>query len=620
MRLGLSPNLGSYASVGTPTPTPTSSIFPNFADPGSSGVWSDLATADRTQRQAVATEMSTNGWFIDPDDVTFDDTVTITGITQLESWLNGTAVSGVTRNVTRNQKLLLAGSFDYATLAANARFRALDWLANGKMLFIDGQGVSYTTKLVITGCRGIFFRNIQFDATQTIIGGNLTWSPGFMNVNITGGGSGFVVGQTLTVVTRPSSVYKDPVLQVASVDGSGAITAVTVNDRGVITSSSAMTFSSATSTSNASITGSFPTNPRDEQAISVARSGTFPLPTVVTFDQCNIGAGYRTSDPIECMVGISVDNCEQVVVTRCRFNSFQTGVKVTSCRRMVMHENDFRGQIGDSRFFTNTRGNTAVSGGSTFNTLWPDGLCYRWDSRNTTRDAADACDLVNSAGHDMGLDQEHSDSQQSGTSSDTGAYSQWSEFNMTYLERTTFKDRPLKGQRYYAGTQGVYLDDSTFAIKHASFGDFAATVASNVFTAWSGDVLYARCTAVRVGALAPSGTNANNSRTSIYSRKKYGTALSSNHTVRNCVAGDVSTISSGTAYEAGNLIQSGNLLVDPVTSGAYAANFPGTFTTDGEGRTAYSFDDTVSRSAFRSGLWALFGKAGVGFFDPASWS
>lgn len=616
MRLGLSLSLGSYAPAGTPTPA---SIFPNFADPGSSGVWSDLATADRTQRQDVATEMSTNGWFVDPDTVTFDDTVTITGITQLESWLNGTAVSGVTRNVARNQKLLLAGSFDYATLATNARFRALDYLANGKMLFIDGQGVSYTTKLVITGCRGLFFRNIQFDATQTIVGGDLTWSPGFMNVNITSGGSGFVVGQTLTVVTRPSSVYKDPVLQVASVDGSGAITAVTVTDRGMITSSSAMTFSSATSTSDASITGSFPTNPRDSQAISVTRSGTFPLPTVVTFDQCNIGAGYRTSDPLECMVGINIDNCEQVVVTRCNFNLIQTAIKCPGARRLVFHDNDFRGQIGDSRFISNTRGNTAVSGGSTFNTLWPDGLCYRWDSRNTVRAVVDACDLVNSAGHDMGLDQEHSDCQQSGTSGDTGSYMQWSEFNMNYLERVTYKDRPLKGQRYYGGTQGIYLDDSTYYIQHGSYGDFFATLGANTITGWNGNVWYSRCTAARVGALAPSGTNVNSTKPSFNSRKKYATTHTSDHTVRKCVAGDIRTISSGTAYEAGNLIQVSNTIIDPTVAGAYAAGFPGTFTTDGEGRTVYSFDDAVSRAAFRSGLWALFGKADVGFFDPASW-
>jgi hypothetical protein len=617
-----SPRVSNVAvTVAASAPQANATLFPAFADPGSTGVWSDLSAAERTQRQAVAMEMSANGWFVDPDATTFDDTVTISGSVQLDNWLNGTAVGGVTRNVTRNQKILLdpTGNYTFAALAANARFRALDWLANGKMLFIDGQGVSYRTKLVITGCRGIFIRNLKLDAKLSDIGGDLSWSPGWITTTYTNGGAGFQVGQLLTVVTRPSAVYKDPVLQVAAVGAGGAITAVTVLDRGMMTSTASMTFSSPTSTTNATLSGSFGTNPRDAQACTITRSATFPLAPVVTFDQCDVGGGYQTTNPQEYIVGINVDNCEQVVVTRCRFNGFQTGIKAPGCRRIVFHENDFRCQIGDSRFVTNTRGTTTVTAGTRFNDLWPDGLCYRWDSRNTTRDAADACDLLNSAGHDMGLDQEHSDCQQSGTSGDTGGYLQWSEFNMAYLERTTFKDRPLKGTRYYAGTQGVYLDDSGFAIKHGSFGDFAATLGSNVFTAWSGDVLYGRCTAVRVGTLAASGANANNSQPSIYSRKKFGTALSSTHTVRSCVASDIRTISSGTVYDVGNLVQSGNVLADPVISGAYATSFPGTFSVDGEGRTTYAFDDTVARSEFRSGLWSTFGKSGVGFFDPSTW-
>lgn len=596
-------------------------LYPAFADPGSAGVWADLSADERAQRQAVAVEFTTNGWLPNPDAIVFDDTITCNSSTELNNWFNGVAVSGVTVSALRNQKVLLnpAGTWTYAGLANMDKVRGLNWVANGKICYIDGQATDFRTKLTITGLRGLFIRNVRFGQSLVDTGADLTWSPGAVTATPTVVGAGFVVGQTLTVVTAPSAVYKYPVMTVATVDGAGGITGVTVSDRGMMTATAAIVVSSATSTSNATISCAPGSNIRDNLAITLTRSASFVLPCVVNFDQCEFGAGFTTTNNLAYQVAINIDNAEQCIVTRSSFKGVQTAVKSPGCRRLCFHENDVQLQIGDAFFVTNTRGDTAVGTGSTFNTLWPDKISYTWESRNTIRDCVDACDLVNSAGHDMGLDQEHSDGSQRGTGGDTGGYMYWNEFSCLYNERTTFKDRPVKSLRYYGGTQGIYLDDSSSAVTAGAYSCLMAALGSNNVAFWSGNTWFGRVTSVRTGALAASGTNVNNATPAIYSRKKFGTALASNHTVRKCVAGAIQTTASGSVYEAGTLVQVANVIADPTLAGDYAAKFPGAFTTDAEARTSYAFDDTVSKAAFRTALFARFGRAGEGFLDPASW-
>lgn len=602
-----------------PSPPAAATLFPSFADPGSSGIWADLTVSQRTQRQLVAGEMVANGWLVDPDTVTFDDTVTITSSAQLDTWFNGTAVGGVTRNVTRNQRVLLdpAGTWTYASEALIDRARGLDYLSWGKMLLVDGQGIDMRSRVQITGTRGLFWRNTRFSCSLLDTGADLTWSPGAVTVNVTNGGSGFEVGQALTVVTRGAFVYTDPVLTVASIGAGGAITAVTVNNRGMMTGTSAITVSSATSTGNATLSCVPGTNVRDTNIIFVNRSSSFPLLSVVNFADCAIGSGLQTDNALAWMVGITADNIDQLGMLRCSFDGFQTGLRAPTVRRLIVHECDGQRQIGDWSITLNTRVNT-TGVGATYASIYPDGQVFHWFSRNTLRRPYSNADLVNSAGHDMGIDQEHSDPQQWGTSGDTGGYQAWNELNAYYLGRTIAKFRAAKGLTYYGGTQGPYTDDSSYRIDRGVFGDFYGTVAANSIVAFNGVTEVGRTTAVRVGALGPSGSNVNDSTPNAVARSLTASGFSSTLNLVKCVVGGTST-PTGSTIIPGTINQAGTVNADPTVAGDYAAKFPGAFTTDGEGRTVYTFDDGGTRAAFRAALWAQFGRAGEGFFNPASW-
>ncbi|HEX8832299.1 MAG TPA: hypothetical protein VF705_14085, partial [Longimicrobium sp.] len=250
------------------------------------------------------------------------------------------------------------------------------------------------------------------------------------------------------------------------------------------------------------------------------------------------------------------------------------------------------------------------------------------------RNAVDACAAVNSAGEDMALDQEHTDFLQLGTSGDTGDHEYVMEFDCEYGERVTYKDRG--SIRVAGGIQGNYDDDSTLSINGLVSSCLLGTFASATYTAWTGTVYVERCTAFRVAGLPPSATVMADGFAydidplpSVWSRKKYGTTLPADHYVTDCIAASIGTVSSGTAYAAGNLVQSGNVIANPKKGTAAGSRwqdvYTGSFSADAEGRTTYSFTDdgSASRSSFMSSLWAIFapqaGYSDKGVLDPGTW-
>lgn len=576
-----------------------------------------------------------NDWDPDIDNIVWDDVVTISGSQELYNFWFGTAVGGVTVDDTRNQRIVLSSSWvnDRDSTLANDRLRGKNWLDNGKVHLIESESttVRMNSQMRPFGARGIYWRNIEFSQTVTEFGGNPDWNPGANTIVVYSGGSGFSVGEILSIDSDHSTIYENPVLRVASVDGSGAITSVVVDsggtDYGVISGNTySISVSSNGSTSNGSLTIQTGVNPRDSVIIDISRTSSFSNFPVMIFENCKIGSGYYSSEPSEWMTGISANNCEQVTLKKCLFNGCQTANKIISTRRFRRSLCDYQNIIGDMCIALNT-GATSLIGGISFETNFGDSYAYHYADRNTARNLYDNSNAVTSSGKIMGLYLEHTDFGQHGTSGDTGPIRFWAEYNVAYLERSTFRD--AKGVRYSGGTQGSYNDDTNLEINGGSFSNIIAATASATFTGWNSERLVSVYdTALRCGTIPPNGDGTGGVNTNLdvevgfLSRKKSTFTGTAEHIVRKGVMGTVKTVS-GTGYVAGNLSQEDNVLVPAVGgAAAYAAAFPEIGAVDdAQGRMSYSFTDDgqESQSEFRSRMYSSFGQADAGAIDPAQW-
>lgn len=594
-----------------------------------------LSVLESAQRDTVLAEMA-NDWSPDVDSAVWDDTINISSSQQLYDFWNGVSVGGVTIDTTRNQRVKLTTPWinDRASNLANDRLRGKDWLVNGKVHLIesDTDTVRLNFQFRPFGVRGVYIRNVEFSQTVTEFGGDTDWNPGANTILVTGLGSGFTVGEILTIDSTHATIYENPVLRVASVDGSGGLTSVVVDsggtDYGVISGNTYnVSVSSTGSTSNGTLTIQIGVNPRDTVIVDLSRTSSFPSLPVIVFDSCAIGSGHYTSDPTEWQSSLSANNCEQVTLKNCSFNGYQTANKVISTRRFSRIGCDYQNGIGDMCIFLNTGATTAI-GGTTFTGNFGDSYAYHYAALNTARNLYDNSNAVTSSGKIMGLYLEHTDFGQHGTSGDTGPIAFWAEFNAAYLERSTYRD--AKGVRYSGGTQGSYNDDTNFEINGGSFSNIIAATASAIFTGWNSERLVSVYdTALRCGQIPPNGDGTGGINTNLdvevgfLSRKKSTFSGTSEHIVRKGVMGTVKTVS-GTGYVAGDLTETDNIIV-PAVGGAqsYDSAFPTLGAVDdAQGRMSYTFtDDGVeNQEEFRARMYAAFGVPGFGAFHPSQWS
>lgn len=587
-------------------------------------------------RNSVVSEFDL-GWNPDIDNVSWDDTVAITSESQLYNWLNGTAVSGVTRNVARNQRVQLTKPFTNDRTAAIDRLRGNDWLALGKALLIESANpadrVDLRVGITISGATGVYFRRIgvkRIVAEDSVP--NTEWVAGCNSVTVTAVGAGFQVGQTLTLATSNSNMYNLPVLTVASVDGNGGITGLTITNSGIATATvTGIVASSATSTTNAVITSTVPINPRDTSLISVSRNGTFPLLPVVIFDDCDFSLVGLSNQPYNWYSIAKGQNVGQVYMLNCKFNGYQTAIGFETIRRLKVEGCDFQNGIGDAIFMTNWRGDSVVAGVGSFNTVYPDKTAYLWNRLNTIRNLYDNAGATTPSGKVMGIGFEHTDGAQTGTGTDTGPIIRLDELMTVYAERETYIDSLRRTVRLAGQTQGIYNDDTPNSITGLTHNCIIASSATASYVAWSGDYRLAYCTGLRTGKIPPSATvpvdgfaGDFDARTGFYSRAKNTWAGTKDHYIRRSLMGVITT-STGTGIQEGNIIDDGtNSIVDPKGGAtAYADAFPSIgATNDSQGRMQYAFTDDglETQEAFRSRMYAAFGKAYAGCTDPALWS
>lgn len=595
-----------------------------------------LNTAELAHRAIVVSEFNTNGWNPNIDAITWDDTVAITSESQLYSWLNGTAVGGVTRNVARNQRVQLTKPFTNDRTAAIDRLRGNDWTAAGKALLIESANPSDRVTLGVgltnTGSRGIYIRRIGVKRTLTQDGANTEWVAGANSVTVTNGGTGFAVGDILTLTTSNSNMYNLPTLRVTSVSG-GVITGLAIDDTGLATGT--VTGIAATSPgggTGAVVTVTVGVNPRDTYLVQITRSSTFPQLPVMIFDDVDFGLYSVSTHPYDWYSIVQAQNADQLYLKDCKFNGYQTAVSLGTIRRFKAEGCDFQNGIGDVIFGTNARGDTAITGVGSFNSVYPDKLQYCWLRLNTVRNLYDGSTATTPGGKNMGLCFEHTDTAlQLGTATDTGGYRAVVEYHMSYAERVTYKDSVRRAVRLAAQTQGNYLDDTTLGIDILVHNCIVASMATATFTGWNGTVYEAFNTGVRTGHVPPTPTvevdgfaGSYDARTGFYSRKLSTWAGVADHYIRKSLMGIITTqtgsgILPGTLYDAGD-----NVIVNPAGGPSeYQAAFPALgATADYQGKMQYDFTDdgAETQAAFRARMYAAFGKSYAGVTNPAIWS
>lgn len=605
------------------------------------GEYANLSAPELAAVNVVVDEFATNGWHPDPDAVSWDDTITVTTSLQLDQWFAGTSVSGVTINVARNQRVRLdpGGTWTPASIAL-IDIRDKDYLAGGKTLLIEalsGRPI-ITSQFTVFGSRGVYFRTLAFAASVTTTGGDLNWNPGLNEITVSGGGTGYTVGDTFTVTG--GAIVDDPTFEVATVNGSGAILTVTVTDPGATTSFSGTTVSPVSVTgTGATFSGlGIGNNPRDAPTVTVTRSASFPKLSVVWFDDVHFGARFQASpvtDPLEYIVGLRISNAaDEVVVKSSKFYGYQTGISAATVRRFKVWMTEFQGGIGDATFAINNAGN-ALTGANVYNTIYPDKLVYYWSRLNTMHNIVDDCAIVNGAGENMLFSEEHTDFWQLSTGTDTGGYKWLLQYGTSYVKRVTYQD--YHNLRVTGGAQGVYLDDGSFAVDGIVHDSIVSASANVTFTAWNGTSYAAYVTGFRPGSLAPSAVDPPDAfdytidPNPLYHSRKLGdgTAPATSANVRNIIVSGLSTSTSPPAYIYVVPTQAGVVLASPrigtVAPNRYQDVFVGdtAFTLDGEGRTVYSFTDnaSVTPAQLRSSLWGLFApKVGTaGSSNPATW-
>lgn len=376
-------------------------------------------------------------------------------------------------------------------------------------------------------------------------------------------------------------------------------------------------------------------SPRDEPVITVDRTDTYPEFAIARIENNRIGAEWAgITDEARYMSGIVVKAAEQVDSIGNRFKGYQTAHSIAACRRYRRHRVDHQRGIGDCQIVTMP---------STFETayaaLWPDKACYVWDRLNTTRNIVDNCGKTNASGGDLRLYDEHMDHGQIGTSGDMGGgtviYNVLSELDVAYMERVTFVDGSVSGvpTRLAGGNQFQYADDTPAGIKMLAFSLGGAVTTPTIAVQYSGWSRFVNVTGAMTGSLPPSATVGNagfntsyDSEATFYSRQHVSYTLGSDHKQRKCVIGGNSSMGAG-GVPADALAIDGAVAVTWKSTSASgtkpAAKMAGTFGTDAEGRTTYSFldDGSDTPAQFRARWYAqmrlLSGDAGL--IDPALW-
>lgn len=625
---------------------------------GSVALREHLSASAKTEAEAIETHFVTNDWAPDLASVVWDDTVPIADGGELFRWLrNNLSIGGVVLNPARNQRIQLAAAGNFAFNAPNQtgggtagllEIRGRDYLGNGKVLLIEPATTSpnITQRLSISGCRGVYVRNLRF------VGGGDDWGLDWQNwaptsvhtLNITAGGTGYVTGEVLTFTGTYDQAPAGTIIATA-----GVVTGVNITFGGKYVRDQASGVTNITGVGVATAGGSGATftvpaqqaSPRDTPCIFIQRNTSNPLMSVVVFDNCDIGKGHVGTNPQQFAVGISCVNQEQLTVIGCRFYGYETGLSCTSVRRLRAHRNDFQGAIGDAIIHLHTNVNTVVTGGQTFGTAFPDAIAYSWARLNTARAIVDDCARTNVQGEDLRFDQAHTDFFQNGTSGDNGSYKTLIEFNAVYFERETWQDRngsfrnnSASTVRVTGGTQGTYFDDSasTFTQDTVQHSNLIAVNTSNALVTYQGTSFVERNTGVRVGRMAPSATTvpdgfnfSQDFNVDLTMGRKDASATATIH-VRDNIMGGISTYPPNRNVTA--TTDAGNVTANPRLTASvgerYVDLFAGTFTTV-NGLNGYTFTDTGanSQAAFRAALYAQFtpigAAVGKGAPDPSLW-
>lgn len=200
--------------------------------------------------------------------------------------------------------------------------------------------------------------------------------------------------------------------------------------------------------------------------------------------------------------------------------------------------------------------------------------------------------------------------------------------------------------RIGGGTQGVYVDDTKAPYTHEVTAICSIIAGSSVdLTFWNGTGVGDRLTLVRAGALVPDASVAGGdgfeySATDVdgyANSSRISTAVTADHTFRNCVVGKVVDKINGLVERTTNGVFTGSGSVLTLSGCIFAkwktsvktadVLLNGPFTSDAQGRIAYSVqsDGLNSQAAFRAQMYSVLklanvtDRASVGTTDPATW-
>lgn len=491
-----------------------------------------------------------------------------TSVANFESSLSGI-------DTTKHHKRILQTTGIWTTASGGTDMHILgkDFLAGGGSLLIISQDpanpVKITNWMRVTGSTGIHFKNVAFCHSVTNAGKDPTWTP---------------------------SKAADP--------------------------------------ANPLYNTADPRNTNN--MVYVTRNSTNPAYPVVIFENCRFGVLHANASapPTEFTVGLRLEYCHEVQVKGCSFKGCYNGISTVRTRRVLSHRNDLQQIISDNEVnLCNYVAADSTPPGITVD----DPHVYYWARLNTYRNPVDANNYLNPDGSDPEFWNTHSDVFQLGTTTDSYGYRALMEYCTAHRSRVTYHDYndAVAGMvRKDGGIQGAYMDDTPKSINLVLHSNLLTGTGYNVMTAWSGTVYAERNTLGRASKLAPSAVLATDGynftidyHPRFWSRKDDLAGAYAEHNITDNIFAELSTTASTGMAVADVVNQAGNVIADPRLGSAagvrYSDVLTGPFTTDGEGRTTYSFTDdgAATQAAFRTALYSIFKPktATVGVSNPTSW-